>query len=509
MSRYFAVAALLPHGWASDVVIEVGEDGTIVSVVPSAPAGPAQRLAGWVVPGMPNVHSHAFQRAFAGRAERADPARDDTFWTWREQMYGLVARIEPDQAEAIAAWVYVEMLKGGYTAVGEFHYLHHDRAGAPYGARTEMADRIRAAAQTSGIGLTLLPVLYAHAGFGGVAATGRQCRFLNTVETFVADWDVLAAAFNDDPQMRLGVAPHSLRAVTPRELDEVVRHVTAADRQTPVHIHIAEQQAEVDACIAWCGERPIAWLLGHTDVSAAWCLVHATHADATELAAIARREAVVGLCPTTEANLGDGIFPAERFRQAGGRFGVGSDSNVTLDVAEELRWLEYGQRLTSQRRAVLGDEGTPHVGARLYRDALAGGAQSLARPIGAIAAGMRADIVVVDPGRDPAMEGAAGDDLLDRLRLCVGRASVARTSSSGRWQSASGVHDGHHGAGCPGYRGIDLAPLSRDAAHVVRLRRFSYTDRRDCSAPRAHLRPGRQRGHPGLRVEPPSRRPAR
>jgi formimidoylglutamate deiminase len=440
LKRYFAESALLPHGWATDVAIEVDDAGTIVGATANEPAGDAVRLVGHAIPGMPNVHSHAFQRAFAGRAERMSPDRADSFWTWREQMYGLVERLGPDDAEAIATWLYVEMLKAGYTAVGEFHYLHHDRDGKRYAAPAEMSERIVAAARASGIGLTLLPVVYEHAGFGGIAPHAGQRRFVTSADEFVAYWDGLERTLRDDPQLRLGVAPHSLRAVGPQRLRDVLAHVTERDPRAPIHIHIAEQQVEVDESVAWSGLRPVAWLLRNADVTQAWTLVHATHVDGDELAGTVRSAAIVGLCPTTEANLGDGVFPAERFLRDGGRFGIGSDSNVTVDVAEELRLLEYGQRLTSQRRAVLGDEGTPHVGARLYRDALAGGAQSLARPIGAIAAGMRADIVVVDPGRDPAMEGAAGDDLLDRLVFASGARSVRDVIVGGRRL----VHDGHH-----------------------------------------------------------------
>ncbi len=251
---------------------------------------------------------------------------------------------------------------------------------------------------------------------------------------------MLERALSDDPQVRLGVAPHSLRAVGPERLRDVIAHVRARDQAAPIHIHVAEQQAEVDESLAWSGRRPVAWLLDNAQVTPAWTLVHATHIDGDERAGIVRSGAVVGLCPTTEANLGDGIFPAEAFLRDGGRFGIGSDSNVAVDAAEELRWLEYGQRLFARRRAVLGDARTPAVGARLYRDALAGGAQALARPIGRIAPGMRADLVVLDPARDPALEGAQGDDLLDRYVFAVGRAAVRNVIVGGRRL----VHDGRH-----------------------------------------------------------------
>jgi formimidoylglutamate deiminase len=440
LKRYFAASALLPHGWATDVAIDVDDAGTIVGATAGAQPGDAVRLVGHAVPGMPNVHSHAFQRAFAGRAERMSPDRADSFWTWREQMYGLVERLDADDVEAIATWLYVEMLKAGYTAVGEFHYLHHDREGKRYAAPTELAHRIVAGARASGIGLTLLPVVYEHAGFGGVPAHAGQRRFLTTADEFAAYWDALERSLRDDPQLRLGVAPHSLRAVGSQRLLEILAHVSARDPRAPIHIHVAEQQAEVDDCVAWSGLRPVAWLLRNAPVTESWTLVHATHVDGGELAGIVDSGAVAGLCPTTEANLGDGVFPAEQFLRDGGRFGIGSDSNVTIDVAEELRLLEYGQRLTARRRAVLGDERAPHVGARLYRDALAGGARSLARAIGALAPGTRADIVVLDSGRDAVLEGASGDDLLDRYVFASGARAVRDVIVGGRRL----VHDGHH-----------------------------------------------------------------
>lgn len=432
MSRYFASSALLPRGWARDVLIEVDAAGDFASVTPGSVPGEASRFAGPVVTGMPNVHSHAFQRALAGRAERGGSDGRDSFWTWRETMYEHTARVDPDQLEAIAAWLYVEMLKAGYTAVGEFHYLHHDGDGARYATKTETSDRIRAAAAETGIGLTLLPVLYTYGGFGGRLPSEHQRRFTMGADEFVALWDDLVRAIGDDPQARLGAAPHSLRAVTAQQLTAVVQHVASHDRPAPIHIHIAEQIREVDECVAWSGSRPIEWLYDHVKVDATWCLVHATHANEEELARIVGSRAVAGICPTTEANLGDGIFPAETFLRQGGRIGIGSDSHATVDVAEELRWLEYAQRLVTGRRAVLCSPDVPSVGDYVYAAAANGGAQALGRRIGAIAPGHRADAVVLDR-ESPQLLATRDGVLLNRFIFGGARDAVKDVMVGGRW----------------------------------------------------------------------------
>lgn len=431
----------MPHGWARDVLIEVDAAGDIASVTPGSTMGDASHLAGPILPGMPNVHSHAFQRALAGRAERGSPDGRDSFWTWRETMYEFTARVDPDQLEAIAAWLYVEMLKIGYTAVGEFHYLHHDRDGARYATKTETSDRIRAAAAETGIGLTLLPVLYTHGGFGGRMPSAHQRRFTMEADEFVALWDDLMRSMGDEPQARLGAAPHSLRAVTPQQLTAVVQHIASLGRPTPMHIHIAEQMREVEECIAWSGSRPIEWLYEHVNVDARWCLVHATHANDEELARIVASGAVAGICPTTEANLGDGIFPAPAFLREGGRIGIGSDSHATVDVAEELRWLEYAQRLVTGRRAVLCSPEVPSVGHYVYAGAARGGAQALGRRIGAIAPGHRADLVVLDAEAPPLLTTPDGA-LLDRFIFGGARDAVKDVMVGGRWV----VRDRKHAA---------------------------------------------------------------
>jgi formiminoglutamate deiminase len=290
----------------------------------------------------------------SGLTEYRQSGGDGDFWSWRELLYKFVDRCTPEDVEAITAMAYAEMLEGGFTRVAEFHYLHHDTAGHAFSDPGEMAGRIAAAARDTGIGLTLLPVLYAHSGFGGLEATSGQRRFINTPASY---HDILSSAEAHCaglPDAIVGTAPHSLRAVTPGELEEL----TAMRPDRPVHIHIAEQEKEVADCLAWSGARPVDWLLDHVAVDERWCLVHATHTTPGELQRIAASGAVVGLCPVTEANLGDGIFNAPEFLAAGGHFGVGSDSNVSICAADELRMLEYSQRLAFRRRNVIAEAAT-------------------------------------------------------------------------------------------------------------------------------------------------------
>ncbi len=426
----FAPMALLPSGWASNVGLEIGEDGAFSAVVPGSSPQGASRLRGSVVPGMPNLHAHAFQRALAGCAEQRGRG-EDSFWSWREAMYELADSLDPERFQAIVTHAYVEMLEVGYTAVGEFHYLHNAPNGIPYAHRTEMAQRVLAAARAAGIGLTLLPVWYRHGGVGGSAPERHQRRFVMELDAYLDLWRDLAACVAGDANLRLGAAPHSLRAVTGEELTTLCREIETLDPRAPLHMHVAEQEAEVMMCRRVLGASPVAYLYDRLPVDERWCLVHATHATEDELAQIAASGAVVGLCPTTEANLGDGIFPAAAFAARGGRFGIGSDGNVSIDVAEELRWLEYGQRLRQRRRALLASEGIPSVGEFTYRAALRGGAQALGRPIGAIAPGMRADLVVLDE-----------ETTLDAYVFVRGRAAVRDVMVGGRWVVRDGRHVG-------------------------------------------------------------------
>ncbi|MFQ6349558.1 formimidoylglutamate deiminase [Pseudomonas sp. R11F] len=435
MSAFFAERALLPNGWANDVRLEVGADGLLTKVEVNASADAAERLRGPVLAGMPNLHSHAFQRAMAGLAEVAGNP-NDSFWTWRDLMYRMVGKINPDQLHVIARQLYIEMLKAGYTSVAEFHYVHHDASGQPYADRTELSRQISQAAASSGIGLTLLPVLYTHAGFGGQAPNDGQRRFINSTENYLDLQARLKPILATQPAQALGLCFHSLRAVTPQQISAVL---AASDKDCPVHIHIAEQQKEVDDCLAWSGKRPLQWLYDNVEVDERWCLVHATHADADEVKRMAQSRAIAGLCLTTEANLGDGIFPAVDFLAQGGRMGIGSDSHVSLSVVEELRWLEYGQRLRDQRRNRLYRSDQPMVGRTLFDAALDGGTQALGQPIGRLEVGKRADWIVLD-GSDPYLATAVDDGILNRWLFAGGDRQVRDVLVNGKWV----VRDGHH-----------------------------------------------------------------
>jgi formimidoylglutamate deiminase len=406
MSTLHFGSALLPSGWADDVQVVV-TDGTIVKVTTGVAAGTSDERHRLAIPGIASLHSHAFQRGMAGLAEiRGDSA--DTFWTWRETMYRFALEMTPEDTEAVATLLYVEMLEQGYTRVGEFHYLHHDRDGAPYTNPAEMAMRIVRAAEITGIGLTLLPSFYAHGSFGGAAPHAGQRRFICSVDQFAKLMAATRQAVGTLPGANVGIAPHSLRAVKP---DELAAIAPLAEGR-PVHIHAAEQTQEVEECIAWSGRRPVEWLLAHAPVDQRWCLIHATHMTATETIALANCGAVAGLCPVTEASLGDGIFPAREFLDAGGRFGIGTDSNVLIGVTDELRQLEYGQRLKHRERNVLSGGAGASTGRALFDAALAGGAQALAQPMVGLQAGARADIVTLDTTH-PSLAGRRGDAVLD------------------------------------------------------------------------------------------------
>lgn len=394
INTLFAEQALLADGWASDVLLQWDASGCLVSVTSQVAAGDAPRAVGPVLPGMPNLHSHAFQRAMGGLTEYRGAAQD-SFWSWRELMYRFAGAITPDQLEAIATGLYVEMLEAGYTSVCEFHYVHHDEDGRPYADDRELSLRLLKAARNAGIGLTLLPVLYQSSGFGGQPPQAGQKRFIRRTEQMLA---LLASLYPlcQAQGSRLGLAPHSLRAVPPEALQEAIAGLTALDATAPVHIHIAEQTAEVDACLQWSGQRPVQWLLNHLPVDSRWCLVHATHMDAEEYRRTADSGAVAGLCPTTEANLGDGIFDAGLWRSLGGRWGIGSDSHATVNAAEELLMLEYGQRLSTRQRNVLASPGQNWVATSMLLDAVAGGAQASGRRIAGLAVGQQADWVILD-----------------------------------------------------------------------------------------------------------------
>ncbi len=406
----FADHALLPTGWARDVLLQWNAAGQLSAVTPGseAPAG-TPRAAGPVLPGMPNLHSHAFQRAMGGLTEYRGAAQD-SFWSWRELMYRFAGAITPEQLTAIATGLYVEMLEAGYTSVCEFHYLHHEADGRPYADDRELSLCLLRAAQNAGIGLTLLPVLYQTSGFGGTPPNAGQRRFIRRTDNMLALLQALKPLC-DAQGARLGLAPHSLRAVPPEALREAVEGLTALDATAPIHIHIAEQTGEVDACLAWSGQRPVQWLLDHAPVDARWCLVHATHMDADEYRRAALSGAVAGLCPTTEANLGDGIFDMAQWRASRGRWGVGSDSHATVNAAEELLMLEYSQRLATRQRNVLAGDKHAFVATAMTLDAVAGGAQASGRAVAGLAVGQQADLAVLD-AEHPLLQGLPTADAM-------------------------------------------------------------------------------------------------
>ena len=435
MKTLFASRALLSDRWARDVAIVIGGQGRIERIEQRAARGDDERVAGPLVPAMPNLHSHAFQRAIAGRTGIPSPAHDDTFWTWREAMYRVVDRLDADAFEAIAAQAYVEMAKAGYGSVAEFHYVHNDPHGKPYTDPAELATRVVAAAATAGLGLTLLPVFYAHGGFGGAATVPLQRRFVHSVYTFEKLVDALRGRGESD-RFVLGVAPHSLRAVTPEELRKIV---PLAPVGAPIHIHAAEQTREVDECYAWSGLRPVEWLLAYAHVDSRWCIVHATHMTEREVQALASSGAVAGLAPSTEADLGDGTFSGDAYLRAEGRFGIGTDSNTMIDPFAELRQLEWAQRLRLRRRNVLTDATRAPVGQRLWRLAAVGGAQALGQATGSIAVGMRADFIVLDMD-DPVLAEQSEDFVLDAAIFGPCRRPVRDLMSNGKWIVREGRH---------------------------------------------------------------------
>ena len=436
----FAAHAYLPRGWRRDVLLEWNDEGVLTAVTPDAPV-PAgiERARGPIVPGMPNLHSHAFQRAMAGLAEYRAQASEN-FWSWRDLMYRFAARITPERLEAIARWLYIEMLKAGYTSVCEFHYLHHAGDGRRYENAAELGQRVVDGASQAGIGMTMLPVLYQYSGFGRREPRVDQRRFVNTPESLL---DLLMMLRRERPEhgaLAYGVAPHSLRAVSEASLRALVDGLDAHLPGAPIHIHIAEQTGEVEECVAATGQRPVAWLLDRFGVGARWCLVHATHIDEAETAALAASGAVAGLCLTTEANLGDGVFPARRYLDAGGAIGIGSDSHIAVDWRAELRLLEYGQRLVLRQRNVLASESRPQVAERLFDAALAGGARATGRAVGALAPGCRADWLVLD-GAHPSLDGREPNEWLSGLVFCEhGGAPIGEVHTGGRCV----VHNGRH-----------------------------------------------------------------
>jgi formimidoylglutamate deiminase len=398
-----AKAALLPTGWHDNVRLVVA-NGLFINVEIGRPPQQGDDCQAVLLPGMPNLHSHAFQRGMAGLTEKPGSGRDN-FWSWRDLMYRFALTMKPDEMQSVASQLYMEMLEAGFTRVGEFHYLHHDTTGKAYDNKAEMAERIAAAADLTKIRMTLLPVFYAHSGFGGAPPTEGQRRFICDRNSFSELFDASKAAIKTLPGSVIGVAPHSLRAVRPDELADVVE----LNGKNPIHIHVAEQVAEIQDCLAWSGSRPIDWLLDHADVDDRWCLVHATHMTASETRRMAKTGATAGLCPITEANLGDGIFAGKNYLKARGRFGIGSDSNILIGISDELRQLEYSQRLLNKARNVLvySEKST---GRTLFDGAFEGGAKALQGNEKGLTVGGAADCLSLD------VSGAShldGDAILD------------------------------------------------------------------------------------------------
>jgi formimidoylglutamate deiminase len=445
---YFADYAWLAPGWAANTRIEVGaalqHSGLFISVEKDRAADQAEHLGRYVLPGMPNLHSHAFQRAMAGLAERQTHA-EDSFWTWRETMYAFAGRVDPDSLQAIAAQVYVEMLKAGYTHVCEFHYLHHQADGTPYADPAAMSLALIEAAKEAGIGLTLLPTLYMTGGFDGRGLHERQSRFFHNVEKYMSLLQKLRAL--ESSQLRIGIALHSLRAVPPEALRQIVESEFARD--CPIHIHVAEQIGEVQDCLAYRNARPVEWLLANAPLDARWCLVHATHMTEDETLRLAASGAIAGLCPTTEANLGDGLFPLKTYLDAGGTLGIGSDSHISISPIEELRWLEYGQRLQSRHRNIAVSELSESVGETLWGNTLFGGALAAGVAIGELDAGdpaqsgsgMRADLLVLDDD-SPLLAARTCENVIDSMIFAGNQNPVRHVMAAGRWV----VRDFHHHA---------------------------------------------------------------
>ena len=448
MHHYYLQSAFLPQGWARGVRVAVSDEGFITALALAPAQGihdgaerthdGAELVDGIVVPGMPNAHSHAFQRAMAGNTEYRLSARD-SFWTWRRAMYALANRIEPDDLQTLATQLFVEMLKSGYTSVAEFHYLHRQKGGIPYTGPNALWEATSNAASIAGIGLTFLPTLYQTSDFGRQPLKSEQARFASDTHAFLraVEERIDAERRRHGPRggprtLRTGAAFHSLRAVPLENLREAALRLRELDAEMPVHIHVAEQILEVKACVRETGRRPVELLLDSGLLTPHWCLIHATHATGEELKGLAAAGASVCVSISTEANLGDGFFDTARFLKAGGRLCVGSDSQSTVSPAEELRWLEYQQRLRKRRRGVLATAAEPHVGTRLWRDAAQHGSRAIGQPAGVIEVGRRADWLVLDAAH-PSMVGAAPDSAVDHLLFAGGEAAIRDVMVAGRW----------------------------------------------------------------------------
>jgi len=437
MSKLYAENILIGSQWQKDKTLSISAEG-IIEAVADGKDPQAEILVGSVIPGMVNCHSHAFQRAFAGYSEYRGNS-SDSFWSWRDIMYRFVAKISPEDAHHIASFVYTEMLKAGYTSVAEFHYLHRQFGGAHYDDPAEMSHQIIDAATSSGIALTHLPVLYSYAGFGEKPASKAQARFLHSTEDYVELVRSLSGQYTCQENFSLGIAPHSLRAVSHSQLDEIIPFVRSLDEKSPIHIHISEQLQEVEDCLAHYRKRPVEWLLDNYQIDENWCLIHATHLVDEEIKNLAKSDAVVGICPTTEANLGDGIFPTSEFLKVGGNFAIGSDSHIAINIADELRTLEYGQRLTQHQRAILTNQNGFSVGQYLYSKAARDGAKAINQNTGSIDIGKRADLVVLN-SEHPSLFNKSGSFVLDSAIFACSQLPVKDVFVAGKQVISSGQH---------------------------------------------------------------------
>ena len=433
MQILHAQSVLLEKHWCSNVRISI-DKGVIRSVEVGVDPDPTDEQLGSVLPGVPNAHSHAFQRALAGRTEHAAGA-SDTFWTWREAMYAVSAKLDPEKLGVIAELVYMEMLEAGYTSVAEFHYLHHQPKGDAYVPATRLTDVLIEAAANTGIRLTIIPTLYLNRTFGDPELAPEQRRFANSPDAFIR----LTDEIRKNAGTATGIGLHSLRAVPPAAIKIVTDYARTELPSAPIHIHIAEQQREVDECRAFTGQSPVEWLFDHCEIDENWCLVHATHATEEQLKAIADSGATVVLCPSTEANLGDGVFRFSDFADCSGRIAIGSDSQVTVDPFGELQLLEYGQRLTQERRNIAATAQQPHTGAALFNASLAGGRAAVGQDCGRIAAGCVADLIVINTD-DPRLTGLIEGELLDAMIFAGPRRPVSRVMVAGEWQVTGGRH---------------------------------------------------------------------
>lgn len=421
MKRIILERALLSNGWAQNVALDIDEQGVIVNISTDFVGG-EDIISGYGLPGINNVHSHAFQRAMAGLAEYST-SDNDSFWTWRDIMYRFAGSVSSADLSIIAAQLYLEMLKAGYISVGEFHYLHHEGDN-----NIAMSQAIANAASKVGIGLCHLPVLYMASGFGGKSLNDGQQRFGHDLSNYLKLLERLSPIFEENPDQHLGMAFHSLRAVPENAMKECLEKMNVSG---PIHIHISEQQQEVDDCLTWSGKRPVEWLFDHAQIDERWCLIHATHLNQDEVSMIAHSGAVVGLCPTTEANLGDGLFPLQEYLNEGGDIAIGSDSHISVSVVEELRLLEYGQRLKYQRRNIAVSDKEIHTGTNLYKECLRGGAKASGFNNGAIEIGKRADIIMLDKDSS-LLVGTPEKNIIDRFIFSGNAISVKHVMVGGK-----------------------------------------------------------------------------